>query len=334
MSHERDAGQSEPPPLPKSAAWWSRLHLPLTGRRSPASSGSATQPWRDTGATGTTQLSTSVRLSTARSLCGATQVAALEFVWRWARTIRRAPWGESGARDPAPRPLPLKATAQRLDFRTAPSSGIRGDNPVVPGAALVLSGGGLLAVGWELGVMRGLQDGGVAVGLFDPIIGTSAGAIAGAHAAGGAPLEAIARNAAWDLQFSVIARQIKPEHMGPVFAVLRSGGEADPARRAQIGAIARQTKILEDRFLDAIMQYAPDGPGRGPWSSPPSTSTTVPLCPGASAPGFRSSAAWPPAAPSLACSRRSRLADVATWMAGCAHRRRRTWRRTATSWSS
>src|SRR6266566_2961840 len=56
----------------------------------------------------------------------------------------------------------------------------------MPRSALVLSGGGLLGVGWELGVMRGLQDGGVAMGSFDLVVGTSAGAASGAIAASGA----------------------------------------------------------------------------------------------------------------------------------------------------
>jgi predicted acylesterase/phospholipase RssA len=37
--------------------------------------------------------------------------------------------------------------------------------------ALVLSGGALLGVGWELGVLRGLQDGGVDMGGFAKVIG-------------------------------------------------------------------------------------------------------------------------------------------------------------------
>lgn len=42
----------------------------------------------------------------------------------------------------------------------------------MPRAALVLSGGGLLGLGWELGVLRGLQDGGVAMGRFHEGLGT------------------------------------------------------------------------------------------------------------------------------------------------------------------
>jgi NTE family protein len=54
--------------------------------------------------------------------------------------------------------------------------------------ALVLSGGALLGVGWELGVLRGMQDGGVHIGGFAKVIGTSAGAMVGAIAASGGPV--------------------------------------------------------------------------------------------------------------------------------------------------
>ena len=99
-------------------------------------------------------------------------------------------------------------------------------------AALVLSGGGLLSVGWELGVLRGLQDGGVAIGRFDLVIGTSAGAVSGAIAISGAPLEPVAPVAERDRQLAVMVQQVNPDVMGPVFAALMSGGEPDQARRA------------------------------------------------------------------------------------------------------
>jgi NTE family protein len=130
--------------------------------------------------------------------------------------------------------------------------------------ALVLSGGGLLGVGWELGVLRGLQDGGVDMGRFDKIVGTSAGAVAGAVAASGAPLEAVAPVAERDIQLAAMLQQINPGAMGPVFEALMSGGEADQAHRARLGAIARQTRIAEDLYLEVFRQYLP----AVPWPKP------------------------------------------------------------------
>jgi NTE family protein len=127
-------------------------------------------------------------------------------------------------------------------------------------AALVLSGGGLLGVGWELGVLRGLQDGGVAMGNFELVIGTSAGAVSGAFAASGAPLEAVSPVAERDRQVAEIVQHVNPAVMGPVFAVLMSGGEPDQARRAQLGAIARQSEVPEDLVIEVMRQYLPDVP--------------------------------------------------------------------------
>ncbi|MFB6435507.1 patatin-like phospholipase family protein [Streptomyces sp. NPDC056411] len=47
--------------------------------------------------------------------------------------------------------------------------------------ALVLGGGGLTGIGWEVGLLRGLADAGVELAEADTVIGTSAGSIVGAH---------------------------------------------------------------------------------------------------------------------------------------------------------
>jgi NTE family protein len=124
---------------------------------------------------------------------------------------------------------------------------------------LVLSGGGLLAVGWELGVLRGMQDGGVDRGRFDVVIGTSAGAIAGAIAASGAPLEAIAPVAERDQRLAALLGQADPALLATVWPVLGSGGTSDQARRAEVGAVARKTRIAEDDYVEAIRPYVPQG---------------------------------------------------------------------------
>src|SRR6266487_4313614 len=55
--------------------------------------------------------------------------------------------------------------------------------------ALVLGGGGVTGVAWELGVLRGLEAGGVPVAEVDLMVGTSAGAMVGARLGGGAGLD-------------------------------------------------------------------------------------------------------------------------------------------------
>ncbi|QIK05227.1 patatin-like phospholipase family protein [Streptomyces sp. ID38640] len=49
------------------------------------------------------------------------------------------------------------------------------------GTALVLGGGGLTGIGWEIGMLTGLAEAGIDVTDADVVIGTSAGSIVGAH---------------------------------------------------------------------------------------------------------------------------------------------------------
>ncbi|HZD38272.1 MAG TPA: patatin-like phospholipase family protein [Actinomycetes bacterium] len=55
--------------------------------------------------------------------------------------------------------------------------------------ALVLGGGGVTGVAWELGVLRGLEAAGVAVADADLVVGTSAGAVVGAQLTSGIGLD-------------------------------------------------------------------------------------------------------------------------------------------------
>lgn len=55
--------------------------------------------------------------------------------------------------------------------------------------ALVLGGGGLTGIAWELGLLGGLAEAGVDLGAADLIVGTSAGAVVGAQITSGCPLE-------------------------------------------------------------------------------------------------------------------------------------------------
>jgi NTE family protein len=57
--------------------------------------------------------------------------------------------------------------------------------------ALVLGGGGVAGVAWELGILMGLHDAGVDVRGADVIIGTSAGSVVGAQITSGTDLESL-----------------------------------------------------------------------------------------------------------------------------------------------
>ena len=47
--------------------------------------------------------------------------------------------------------------------------------------ALVLGGGGITGIAWELGILKGLADSGIDLSTADLVIGTSAGSVVGAQ---------------------------------------------------------------------------------------------------------------------------------------------------------
>jgi NTE family protein len=55
--------------------------------------------------------------------------------------------------------------------------------------ALVLGGGGITGIGWELGVLAGLRDHGVDLTSADVVVGTSAGSVVGAQLTSGESIE-------------------------------------------------------------------------------------------------------------------------------------------------
>ena len=57
--------------------------------------------------------------------------------------------------------------------------------------ALVLGGGGITGIAWELGILHGLADAGLDVTRADVVVGTSAGSVVGAQITAGRPLEEV-----------------------------------------------------------------------------------------------------------------------------------------------
>jgi NTE family protein len=150
-----------------------------------------------------------------------------------------------------------------LAGRANPSH-LRPDDDVMTHAACVLSGGGLLAAGWELGVLEGMRHAGVGIDRFERIIGTSAGAIAGAVAATGGSLEVLAPSGDRDRRLAAFIQGSDPEALGQLFEMLMAGGDPDPSRRAALGALALRSSVSEERFIEVVAEFVPDRP----WPSP------------------------------------------------------------------
>ncbi len=118
------------------------------------------------------------------------------------------------------------------------------------GKALVLSGGGITGIAWELGILRGLEECGVDVTDANLIIGTSAGSIVGAQIISDTSLEEL-----YKLQLIPIEeskeRQVqfnRTEFQKIMAAAIMSSPDSQTAR-ARIGeaSLASTTMTEEER---------------------------------------------------------------------------------------
>ncbi len=102
--------------------------------------------------------------------------------------------------------------------------------------ALVLGGGGVTGIAWELGILKGLADAGVDLSTADLVVGTSAGSVVGAHVTSGRTLEELYatqlepadREIGADLSRLTLLRMLPP-------LLLPGSGRR---KRARIGAMA------------------------------------------------------------------------------------------------
>ncbi len=120
------------------------------------------------------------------------------------------------------------------------------------GRALVLGGGGITGVAWELGMLSGLREHGVELTDADLIVGTSAGAVVGAQLATGV-----------DPEERYAAQLVPPD--GEVAAALGTGamlrlalaavaGGRDAQRvRARIGRFARRARTVPEAERIAVI---------------------------------------------------------------------------------
>jgi NTE family protein len=103
--------------------------------------------------------------------------------------------------------------------------------------ALVLGGGGITGIAWEIGVLAGLAEAGVDLSRADLVVGTSAGSVVGAQLACGAPLEAMYERQLAPATSEKAARLNRATLAHFAWAMLRSRGK-DVEFRRRIGALA------------------------------------------------------------------------------------------------
>jgi NTE family protein len=103
--------------------------------------------------------------------------------------------------------------------------------------ALVLGGGGITGIAWEIGVLAGLAEGGTDLSGADLVVGTSAGSVVGAQLTGGEDLEVMYGRQLGPATGERAARLSRATLAQFGWAMLRSRGR-DVEFRRRIGALA------------------------------------------------------------------------------------------------
>jgi NTE family protein len=104
-------------------------------------------------------------------------------------------------------------------------------------AALVLGGGGITGIAWEIGVLAGLAEAGVDLTGADLVVGTSAGSVVGAQVTCGADLETLFARQLEPPTGEQAARMTRAALARYGWAMLRSRGK-DVEFRRRVGALA------------------------------------------------------------------------------------------------
>jgi NTE family protein len=103
--------------------------------------------------------------------------------------------------------------------------------------ALVLGGGGITGIAWEIGLLAGLAEAGTDLSAADLVVGTSAGSVVGAQVTSGAGLEARYGRQLEPATSETAARLNRATVVQFGWAMLRSRGR-DVEFRRRIGALA------------------------------------------------------------------------------------------------
>ncbi|CAN5593152.1 patatin-like phospholipase family protein [soil metagenome] len=121
--------------------------------------------------------------------------------------------------------------------------------------ALVLGGGGVTGIAWELGVLAGLSDAGVALTSADLVIGTSAGSTVGAQITSGATLdELLAAQMTPTSESKEIAVDLDFDRLAEIFGVLYDESVDPLLRRRLVGEMARSTETVAESVRREVIE--------------------------------------------------------------------------------
>ena len=121
--------------------------------------------------------------------------------------------------------------------------------------ALVLSGGAVVGGAWETGLVKGLEDGGVALAEADLIVGTSAGSVVGSLlACGRSPSEMYEEQLAPIDAGAMPPMNIDLKTLTELYGMWGPALESE-AKRAEMGALALEAKTAtEEEWLGRFEQ--------------------------------------------------------------------------------
>ena len=120
--------------------------------------------------------------------------------------------------------------------------------------ALVLAGGGVTGIAWEIGVLHGLRERGLDIaGSADLIVGTSAGSTVGAQLATGQSLdEMLARQ--MDDNHGEISPRINVELVTEIFGIMTGGATHSDEERRRMGELALAAPTVDEATRRAVIE--------------------------------------------------------------------------------
>jgi NTE family protein len=121
----------------------------------------------------------------------------------------------------------------------------------VASRALVLGGGGIAGAAWEIGLLAGLAARGVDLAAADLVVGTSAGALAGAQVTSGMPLAELYQAQCAPSEIAVTATMGRALMFRYALAVFTPGSAARARKR--LGRLARASPPLAEAQRQAVI---------------------------------------------------------------------------------
>ena len=120
------------------------------------------------------------------------------------------------------------------------------DAPVGSRTAIVLGGGGITGIAWEVGVLARLLEAGIPLGDADLVVGTSAGSVVGTTLRLGGIADAYAEHLVPVPAGSTPEGVLDSESFMDRITQAIAGAEGEQDARARLGAVARQVPVTGD----------------------------------------------------------------------------------------